>query len=330
MSKIIIGIHGLGNKPSKELLEKWWLESIVEGLKRINKFEFTPDFEMVYWADILNDKPLSSLVTDAENPYFMDEPYLIAQSEFHPKDSSSRKRFLGFLEHQMDKIFLNDDLTPNFTFVSDLIFRKYFKELDIYYSKEPFVNDKSYRSVRDIIRNRLALVLEKHKGKEVLLIAHSMGSIIAYDVLNFVTPKIKIDTLITIGSPLGNPVIISKNVEEAKSKMENFKHLSTPDNVISAWHNFSDIDDSVAMNYNLADDYAENNMGVNVNDTLVTNDYIINELRNPHKSYGYLRAKELSEVVAEFITKDLNSFEKWGFKARDRITNYLKKLRKNK
>ena len=30
---------------------------------------------MVYWADILNDKPLNSLITDPENPYFLDEPY---------------------------------------------------------------------------------------------------------------------------------------------------------------------------------------------------------------------------------------------------------------
>ncbi len=31
---IIIGIHGLLNKPAKELLEPWWLEAIEEGLDR--------------------------------------------------------------------------------------------------------------------------------------------------------------------------------------------------------------------------------------------------------------------------------------------------------
>jgi hypothetical protein len=29
---IIIGVHGLLNKPPKETLEKWWSESINEGL----------------------------------------------------------------------------------------------------------------------------------------------------------------------------------------------------------------------------------------------------------------------------------------------------------
>ena len=96
----------------------------------------------------------------------------------------------------MDKIFLNEDLSSNFEFVSELIFKKYFKELEIYYAKQPEVNDNSYKSVKDIIRNRLAETLKKHKGKEIFLIAHSMGSIIAYDVCNFLVPDIKIDTLL--------------------------------------------------------------------------------------------------------------------------------------
>ena len=53
MSKIIIGIHGLGNKPSRAILKEWWQKSIAEGLNKynypINQFEF----ELVYWADIL-------------------------------------------------------------------------------------------------------------------------------------------------------------------------------------------------------------------------------------------------------------------------------------
>ena len=37
MSKIIIGIHGLGNKSRKALLEEWWKASIEEGLINIGK-----------------------------------------------------------------------------------------------------------------------------------------------------------------------------------------------------------------------------------------------------------------------------------------------------
>ena len=57
-SKIIIGIHGLGNKPPKPALEKWWIQAITDGLK-FNKYPETKfDFELVYWADILHPDPI--------------------------------------------------------------------------------------------------------------------------------------------------------------------------------------------------------------------------------------------------------------------------------
>jgi len=36
MANIIIGIHGLGNKPPKPLLEHWWKLAMIEGLKTNN------------------------------------------------------------------------------------------------------------------------------------------------------------------------------------------------------------------------------------------------------------------------------------------------------
>ena len=133
MSKIIIGIHGLGNKPPKDLLKSWWYKSICEGLRKVNRFSYKPPFEIVYWAD----KPLNNLITDPENPYYLDEPYTPAPEMIHQKSNVRRKKFLGFLEDQMDKLLLNEDLSSNFDFFSDMIFKKYFKELEIYYSHEP-------------------------------------------------------------------------------------------------------------------------------------------------------------------------------------------------
>ena len=45
--KIIIGIHGLGNKPPKETLEKWWKQAIADGLK-LNSYPSTEfNFELI-------------------------------------------------------------------------------------------------------------------------------------------------------------------------------------------------------------------------------------------------------------------------------------------
>ena len=326
MSKIIIGIHGLGNKPEKDILEKWWLQSICEGLRKVDRFNYEPKFKIVYWADILNKKPLSQYIEDSENPFYLDEPYSPSSSHIKHAQTSKRKKFLGFLEDQLDKIFLNDDLSTNFNFISDLIFKKYFLELDVYYAKQPPVNDKSFKSVKEIIRNRLVLELKKYKGDEILLIAHSMGSIIAYDVCNFSAPEIDVDTLVTMGSPLGIPIILSKIAEEQKLTNPSIKKLKSPPNITKAWYNFADVEDNVALNYNLADDFEANDTGVKVIDNIVVNDYVIRGERNPHKSYGYLRTPEFSNVLADFLERDAGKLALWLRKKLNQLKTIFKRL----
>ena len=54
MSKIILGIHGLANKPSRDTLAEFWHRSIVEGpTKTCNIAQPRFDLRMVYWADLL-------------------------------------------------------------------------------------------------------------------------------------------------------------------------------------------------------------------------------------------------------------------------------------
>ncbi len=323
MSKVIISIHGLGNKPPKETLSLWWQTSIFEGLNKINKFIYRPKFEMVYWADILNKKPLNELITDKENPYYLDEKYTLSPKNYVPKQHTTRKKVLKFIEDQMDKIFLNKDLTTNFSFVSDMVFHNYFKELEIYYSNH---KNKNTPLVREQIRTRLVKVLNKYKNDEIFLIAHSMGTIVAYDVLTFLVPEIKINTFITIGSPLGLPVIVSKTIKEYEEVFNKKEKLKTPPGITKNWFNFSDLEDSVAINYNLANDYDENKNGVKVKDIIVSNDYQMNGEPNPHKSYGYLRTPEFSEAINNFLTEDKTKLELWLLKRYNKILNKIKPL----
>ena len=319
MSKIIIGIHGLGNKPSKKTLEEWWIKSILEGLEAIGKNKFNINFELIYWADVLNEKPLDETIIDTENPYFVEEKYNPAPKNFNPKPHSIRKKVLGFLEKQMDKIFLNEDLSINYSFISDIIIHKYFKELKIYYTEECYDSNNRKCAAKDMIRNRVVEIIKKYKTDEIMFIAHSMGSIVAYDVLTFILPEIKIDTFVTMGSPLGLPIIMSKIATEQNMKVHIKEKLETPPGVKRKWYNFSDLEDRVAMNYDLGDDYNENLNGVKAIDMIVNNNYEINGERNPHKSYGYLRVSEFSEILYDFLIRE-------KLKPRMRIYDYSKNI----
>jgi len=300
MAKVIIGIHGLGNKPPKETLEKWWRSAMIEGLEKQGKSINLPKFELVYWADILYEKPLDDTISNKEDPYFIDEKYFPGLPDFKPEENSLRQKVLDFIEEQLDKLFLNKDLTVNYSGITDMIIHKYFKDLEVYYSEECLDEHDEKCLARELIRERLADTIRKYQGEEILLIGHSMGSIIAYDVLTFMVPYIDIHTFITIGSPLGFPVVQGKIAAEWHSKRLVPPKLKTPPGVKNHWSNLADLKDRIALIYDLSDNYQPNYRGVVAEDFVVYNDYQSNHVINPHKSYGYLRTEEFTRILSKF------------------------------
>ncbi len=301
MANVIIGIHGLGNKPPKKLLEKWWKLAMVEGLKTNNYNYVLPKFELVYWADIMYEEVQSISEKDDDSPRFIKEKYVQAPVDFPTENHNTRKKIVKFLGKQLNRIFLNKDLTLNYSFISDAIVSNYFKDLEIYYKEDCPDEDDKLCKVKDLIKNRLIKLLKKYSSDRIMLISHSMGSIVAFDVLSFHALNIPIHTFITSGSPLGLPVVISKIAVEQKQKLPGKGLMISPSSVTKNWYNFSDILDRIALNYKLADDFTENEYGVVPIDFLVVNNYEIDGKRNPHKSYGYLRTPEFSKILNEFI-----------------------------
>ena len=307
MSKVIIGIHGLGNKPSKEILQVWWEQSMLEGLKHIYSDPVLPKFELIYWADILHEKPLDESIKDKKNPLYLDEKYVPGNNNRPKVNHDIRKKMLDWYDVAADKIFLNEDMTINYSFVPDTIIHSYFKDLEAYYLNKTLRSNGIIILARDEIRNRVINALKKYENDDIFLIAHSMGSIIAFDILTFSLPKLKINTFATIGSPLGIPFVRSKIALEQKVTVPDNYKPKTPHGVQN-WFNFSDLEDVVAINYSLKDDFDANRKGVRAYDYIVYNDYEINKVKNPHKSFGYLRTPEFSKVLLEFILQKEKGF----------------------
>ena len=143
-------------------------------------------------------------------------------------------------------------------------------------------------------------------GRRIMLVAHSMGSIIAYDVLTLLgqsDPGFEVDHFVTIGSPLGLPHVRNKIVQEFTHRGDKEDRVRTPTVVKNRWVNFADRKDPVALDVHLGDDYGENAGGVACEDDLVHNDYRVTDEkdRNRHKSYGYLRTPEFSALVKGFL-----------------------------
>ena len=301
MPKIILGIHGLGNKPPKNVLQGWWRKAILEGLKEVGHPRPLLRFELIYWADLLNERPLDPNEQDKNHPLFIEDPYTPANRSSKQRRRKLSEKILAYLNKQLDRVYLNKDFSVNYKAITDLIIRHYFKDLDIYYSKTCLDKDNAERPAKDVMRDKLTRVLKKHRKKDVLLIAHSMGSVIAYDVLSLSSPDIKVTTLVTIGSPLGLPAVMIKILAEQGLDYRKEWKARTPENIRESWYNFSDVEDKVALEIKLRDDYCENSNHVCPIDEIVINNYEYNGNKNPHKSYGYLRTPQLAQVVLGFL-----------------------------
>lgn len=280
---MIVGIHGLANKPEKPLLKEWWEKALLEGLQRNQgRTSGSIAFDLCYWADIRYPKP-------DDNP----EPYVPAKGTGPlPKHKDgwfdAATALVGdTLDSSLDwakRYFDFDDL-------ADMVLRKKLPDLAAYYDDQ---------GQREAMRKRLTETVGKHRGKRIMVIAHSMGSVIAYDVLRGwgkQDTNFRVDHLVTIGSPLGLP--------QVKHKIREENDLVRTPTVVRKWTNFTDRRDLVATDSHLADDYAPNVREVKVKDDRVINTYTSEAdgegKPNYHKSYGYLRTAELSELVRHFI-----------------------------
>jgi hypothetical protein len=282
---VIIGIHGLANKPPVDEKTRWWKTAIAEGLAR-NEGRADPEFlfEFVYWADLRYDAPLSE--DSNREPY---RPYdgtgPLPSVEEAP--ATTAKDVLAPLYAGIDHV----EEATGVTLVDDLILEHRFDDLWHYHLERSFAQQ---------VRARLTERLRAFRDHRILLVAHSMGSIIAYDVLRLLErqdPLLQVEHLITAGSPLG--------LAKVKLKFEaEHGDLRVPNN-ISAWTNLADGEDVVAIMGALDADYEPSHTGVHIVDQRVVNRYRRSDGEpNHHKSYGYLRVPEFSRVARRYAVTE--------------------------
>ncbi len=309
MDKLIIGIHGLANKPEKDVLESWWENSILEGLQNIGSSHTAINFKLVYWAGYLYKHPMHRDKDYDFDALYNSEPYIKALPDAlveHDDDwKDGMRKIVGqLLGKGADRL----RRTFNVEGISNRVLSSKLKDLDYYYDESKRVKNKSgdLEEAKTVLQAELETLLEDNADKELMLISHSMGSIIAYDVLRNMGKKgtaVRVQDFVTIGSPLGLPYVKNKVVEErTRRNFPDAEQVRTPTIVTRSWINYADPLDPVSLDQHLEDDYNSNDRGVKVKDDIVENDYVGEDgERNHHKSYGYLRTPELSKLIDSFL-----------------------------
>jgi subtilisin family serine protease len=129
-------------------------------------------------------------------------------------------------------------------------------------------------------------------GGPFVIVAHSQGSMIAYNVLRRLSPsQCKVPLLVTIGSPLG--------ISEVQDVLRQFAgkpsgKLPFPP-CVDRWINVAAYFDPVAADPSLAEEF-ESKGGRTIEDALIQNP---DSPRHPHSATGYLRTEEVRSAVRE-------------------------------
>jgi hypothetical protein len=161
---------------------------------------------------------------------------------------------------------------------------------------------KNENDVAEFVRRLLKMPLQAawKSDRPVLLMGHSMGSIIAYEALWELSQdpetECKVDFFMTMGSPLAQQ-FIQRRIKGAKEPPDN----TYPRN-IRRWVNIAAVGDLTSIDMRLENDYEsmiELGLIDSIEDRQVFNYFRLDGELNVHAEYGYL----INEVTAGFVTE---------------------------
>ena len=220
-------VHGIGNKPEKDaLLDQWRTALAVDDGLDLDDLGVTSS--MVYWADLLYDRPLASEAANESNALDLEravdpEDADLTWLDDVPPDErqlvEGLARSVGFVDISATPELGPAPVPPDLIrpdspleaiplpgFLKRRLMRVLLRDVhhflfDAEFSPRP---GETFH-IRQDIRARALDALRsgaRHTGPHVL-VGHSLGSVIAYDALTGVDGAPAVDALITIGSPLG-------------------------------------------------------------------------------------------------------------------------------
>lgn len=261
-------VHGILNKTAPEELVQLWRRGLAEedgfdlGTRGITS-------SMVYWADVLYDKPLveSARAESLEAAAEAGEVEAISM-EWRDELRGKERELVEGLARELgyDDVGEQDppppgpqsgptlERVPLPGFLKKRIMAHLLRDVHHYLYNVDFSPRLGARYlVQDEIRRRFVAALDEgamQPGPHVV-VSHSMGTVIAYDCLKRVASCPRVDALMTIGSPLGLDEI-QDALSPEWTRLDGFPG----DRVAKRWVNVYDGLDPVAgFDGNLAHDF---------------------------------------------------------------------------
>lgn len=305
-------IHGIANKPAKEVLLQNWIEELKEGGLDLGANTVTSS--MAYWADVVYASPLESSVafesvdaelgTDADDADFewiksLPDEQLMFSEALIKKFELNLLPPAGDIKAMPDKPMDEErdysfEAIPLPWFIKERVMKKLLKDTHHYLFNETFSPrpGESFE-VQTELRKRFIdqLIADKSEFEgPFIVLSHSMGTVISYDCLKNIANCPSIDGYMTVGSPLG----ISEIHDNFKPKYSK-KDAFPSEKLIGDWVNVYDRLDPVALDNKLANDYMK------AGSKVIVDQRVKNSGRWRHSSFKYYGQPKLVEHLSKLL-----------------------------
>ncbi|WP_425092804.1 hypothetical protein [Tropicimonas sp. S265A] len=331
MAQRIILIHGRSTKPAKARFAKLQRQALLQGLRRADpvKAEKVANGEVsvdyVYYGDINNRILREALachkdtLTDNDPafdaaPSLPDTGYAEAINQLSALGRFDRRAYRKVLAENTDLRFV-DNAARAVSTLAALATGALLNEVAIKLATADMGAYLMRRAVGSAVRERLQTPLKRalKAGDDICLISHSMGCIVAYDVLwkfsrmseyrDVRAGGNRIANWITLGCPLGEAGVKAYLYDANERAYEGGtdKH---PKHIVRRWENIAARDDFISHDATMRGDYRDmTRFGYvdSIRDQRIYNCWTKDGTSNPHKFYGYLVNPVTARVITDWI-----------------------------
>ena len=300
---VILYVPGLLPKPEPEVHKAALLSCLLTGLQRVDESvaqavaTTTGGFDIVSWTfDFYREHRDFELDREAiEN--VRSQPAASARDIAEAR--SWRRRVTRSIYHLGDRLpFLIPHLASERTEV-------HLRDLRRYVDDDNGIAEHTRRMLK------MPLRAASEGGHPVLLVGHSMGSVIAYDALWEMTHRdgnhARVDRLLTMGSPLGQRYMQKRIRDSQLSGVDRYPHN------IRHWTNLSAVGELTSIDPNLGNDFGgllDLGLVESFHDEELYTWFRLNGVLNVHSEYGYLVSDATARTVADWWRSHDASFRK--------------------
>lgn len=310
-AQTVIYVHGIGNKPVASVLKCQWDRALFGA-------ELGDKSRMAYWVNReYYPTPDAATCNDSDNVEVADDrvsslSVMAATGDVDALAEADRatieqeidmlastpeeKALLSSLAARMEtKIALPSGVAAADLRAKVLPLPRFLREIIARQLTRAFlrdVNDFLFHPERRKVMTDSLVERLSAGGGPFVIVSHSQGTMIAYEVLRQLDPaKVNVPLFVTIGSPLG-----LQEVQDAFRKWTGEATLRAPA-CVARWVNAADKLDPVAFDPDISNDYVsdpkiENHAAFGLN---------LESPRHPHSGTGYLSTKEVRRPVLDTV-----------------------------